>query len=376
MFILSALMLKAQQEPIEIEETSGRTDEPNVIRHVVPFLTITPDSRAGALGDAGAATKPDINSIYWNPAKYTFMEDQAGLSLSYTPWLKALGANIYLGNLAGYLKIDDLQSVGFSLYYFNLGEITLTSPDGTVLDTDTPNELSFNAAYSRKFSENIGGSVGLKYIVSRIFSNSANASSDGREYIPGRSVAADISVYYEDEVNLGDKNGEMAFGMNISNIGTKMTYTEGGEKSFIPTNLRLGGRLTTNIDEFNSFSIIGDINKLLVPTPDPDKGVDQFNDVSLVEGMFRSFGDAPGGFQEEMREIMFSLGAEWWYSDQFAIRGGMYHEHATKGNRKYGTVGVGLKLNMLSLDFAYLLPFGSNSPLKDTLRLTLGLNIN
>jgi len=370
----STLITFGQNPERDISELDGRGEDLNIIDYVVPFITITPDSRAGAMGDIGAATSADVNSIYWNPAKYAFMDDDMGASLSYTPWLKNIGADINLANLGGFVKLDDMQAVGFSLNYFNLGSITITDENAAVTGEDNPNELALSAAYSRRFSEKIGGSVGLKFISSRIFSSIS--SSDGTKYIPGRSVAADIAVYYEDNVALGDKDGEMGLGMNISNIGNKMGYTEGGQKNFIPTTLRLGGRLTTYLDEYNSIGVSMDLSKLLVPTPDPTKGEDQFDDVSVMEGIFRSFGDAPGGFEEEMREIMIGFGAEYWYANQFAVRGGTFLEHQSKGNRKYATIGVGLKLNMLHFDFAYLLPFDGNSPLQNTLRLTLGATLN
>ena len=358
----------------------------NPIPSTVPFLVIAPDSRAGAMGDAGVATTPDASSQHWNASKYAFIKGEAGIAMSFTPWLRNLVSDINLGYVSGYFRIDDRQVVSGSFLYFSLGEILFRDRYGTELGNFTPNELAIDVAYARKFSDHLSSALTLQFLRSDL---TGGGTQGGEEYNPGISFGADLSVYYQRETKILDKSGEYAWGVAISNLGSKISYTEGTEKSFIPANLRIGGRLTVDLDEYNSLSLTMDLNKLLVPTP-PDYYVDSTDangdkvikdgkaaPSSLPLSWIQSFYDAPGGFKEEFHEIMFSIGTEYWYREQFAIRAGYFHEHESKGNRKYFTAGIGLKLNVFFLDFSYLIPTtGRNNPLANTMRFTLGFTFD
>lgn len=356
----------------------GQEDEINTITTAVPFLMIAPDSRAGAMGDAGVASTPDANSQHWNPAKYAFIEDKIGVSMSYSPWLRALVNDIDLSYLSGYYRLDKMQTISMSLRYFSLGQIQFTSRTGEPMGSAKPNEFAIDAAYSRLFSDNWSGAVTLRYINSNLTEGQFVGSMETQV---GQSVAADIAVYHQSEVSLGERDGLFAFGANISNIGAKISYSETLERDFIPINMRVGAALTTELDEYNKISVMADFNKLLVPTP-PIYGFDSTTaeyyiakgkdpERSVVGGMLGSFSDAPGGFEEEIREITSSIGVEYWYDDQFAIRGGYFYEHETKGNRKYFTMGVGFKYNVFGLDFSYLIPVEQRNPMENTLRFSL-----
>ncbi len=377
------------QNTIYGQITTGElTGQMNVILSAVPFLTIAPDSRGGAMGDAGVATAPDINSQHWNPAKYAFMKGEGGVALSYTPWLRRLINDINLAYLAGYKRLDEKQVLSASLRYFSLGDIIFTNIEGIAQGQFNPNEFAIDASYSRLFSEKFSGGITFRFIRSDLTGGKFVGDSETKA---GISFASDLSAYYLTPVEIGEKNGEVSLGMNISNIGTKISYTQTQEESFIPINMKLGSCFKTNIDEYNSIAFSVDLNKLLVPTPpvyEDSAGVTYIAygkdpNVSVPVGMFRSFYDAPGVERkdgsrsvllEELREITISTGAEYWYREQFAIRGGYFHEHATKGNRKFFTLGIGLKLNVFSLDFAYLVPVYQNNPLANTLRFTLGFD--
>lgn len=358
-----------------------------VITTAVPFLMIAPDARAGALGDAGVASTPDAHSMHWNPAKYAFIEKDMGFSISYSPWLRELVNDINLAYVSGYKKLDKQSAIAGSLLYFSLGDITFTDVVGNSLGNYRPSEFAFDLTYSSKLSDHFSGAIAARYINSNL--TQGQSTSGGQETHAGQSVAADVSFYYQKPVrfNQGLK-GTMAFGANISNLGAKVSYTETTERDFIPTNLRLGTALTIDIDEFNKLSILLDFNKLLVPTP-PIYDIDSLGNplygpdnkkiilagkdpnVGIVSGLFQSFGDAPDGFAEELREITYSIGAEYWYDNQFAIRAGYFHESMYKGNRQYFTLGAGLKYNVFGLDFAYLIPTEQRNPLQNTLRFTL-----
>lgn len=355
----------------------GGGNELNTITTAVPFLLISPDSRSGAMGDVGVATTPDANSLHWNPAKLAFVEDDLGFSVSYVPWLRALVPDINLSYLAGYKKIGDNQAVGLELRYFSLGNITFTDLQGRVLTDYKPNEFALGTSYSRKLSDDFSLSIAGRYIYSDL---TGGQSASGIPTVAGQSVAADVSGYYQRAIRLGKQDADLAFGGNISNIGNKISYTETAVRDFIPINLRLGTSLSTEFDDYNKMSIAFDINKLLVPTP-PEYNTDgeiiegKDPNVSVVSGIFQSFGDAPGGFNEEMREINYSVGTEYWYADQFAIRAGYFFEHETKGGRKYFTFGSGVKYNVFELDFSYLInaskAINGNNPLANTMRFTL-----
>jgi hypothetical protein len=360
----------------------------NTVTTAVPFLMIGPDSRGAGLADAGVASTPDANSMHWNPAKYAFMDKDLGVSISYAPWLRSLVSDINLAYLTGYKKIDEEQAIGASLTFFNLGEITFTDYNGTEYYTAHPNELSLDVCYSRKLSPHFSGGIALRFIRSNLTDGIA-LQGNGLQTHPGYSVATDISGYYQRKFNMGQgmENALFAFGANISNIGAKISYTEDLSRDFIPTNLRLGPSLTLNLDQYNTIMFEIDANKLLVPTPPKynadsaakgvkiiEKGKDP--NVGVVQGIFQSFGDAPDGFSEELHEITYSAGVEYWYDKQFAIRGGYFYEHPTKGNRKYFTIGLGLKYNVFGIDFAYLIPVEQRNPLENTLRFTLSFDFS
>ncbi len=347
--------------------------ENNPIVTAVPSLSIAPDARGGGMGDVGVATSPDINSQYWNPAKYVFMESDAGVSISYTPWLRKLVSDIDLANLSGYWKLDNRQAVSMSLRYFSLGDITLMDEFGFPQGSSHPNELSVDIAYSRLFSEKFSGSVAFRYIRSDLGNGIAQ-----QEIYPGSAVAADVSAYYRTPITLQNTDGTLAFGANISNIGSKISYDKKVSSNFLPTNLRLGSSFDYPIDQYNKISVSADINKLLVPTPQLNpttEDLQAYSDMSPLTGIFKSFGDAPGGFSEEMREISWSLGAEYAYNNQLFVRGGYYNESQYKGNRKYFTAGFGFKLNVFQLDAAYVISTSQTNPLDQTLRFTLGFDI-
>lgn len=372
--VLMAYSLKGQTSV----DGKNESDELNAIRSAVPFLTIAPDSKSGALGDAGVASKPDVNSQHWNAAKYAFVEDNAGLGLSYTPWLRSLQVtDLNLLYLSGFRRIDERMALSGAVRYFNLGEIAEINDQGEVTGQKIrPNEFAIDLGYSMLFSEYISGGLVFRYIRSDIANGTSGlGAGGGAKYEPGNSFAADISTYYQKPVMISSYDGEMAFGLNISNIGNQMSYAQDNESQFIPTNLRLGGRLSMDLDEYNSIGFMLDVNKLLVPT-DRSKIDSTFDtqNIGVIEGALKSFSDAPGGASEEFHEIMWSVGAEYYYMKQFAIRAGYFHEHETKGNRKYFTVGLGLAYNVFSLDFSYLFPAtgGRSNPLANTMRFTLG----
>jgi hypothetical protein len=358
----------------------GSSDELNAIQTVVPFLTIAPDSRAGGIGDAGVATSPDVYSMHWNPAKFAFIDGKGGVGLSYAPWLRTLVPDINIALLTGYTRIDKKQVVSSSLLYSSLGDVPFTDEYGNLERTFTPNEFAFDLGYGRLFSENFSGGIAFRFIYSNL---TGGSYSGGVATKPGISFAADISGYYHKDISIFNKDGEMAYGLNFSNIGTKMSYSDSQTSDFIPMNMRLGTSFTANLDSYNKISLAFDLNKLLVPTPpiysseNPDSiiaGKDP--NVSVPVAIFQSFYDAPGGFKEEMHEITYSIGAEYWYNNIFALRGGYFYEHETKGNRKYFTAGAGFKLNAFTLDFSYLMPVVQNHPLARTLRFSLAFDIH
>ena len=333
----------------------------NTITTAVPFLSISPDARAGGMGDIGVATSSDINSIHWNSSKLAFNEKKSGFSISYTPWLKALVNDMFIAYVSGYSKMKGDQAIGGSLRYFSLGNITFTDNNGNTIRDFKPNEFAFDLAYSRKLSDYFSGGIALRYIHSNL---TGGTSVEGTDSKAGNSAAADISAYFQKDIEIGDKEAVLTAGANISNIGAKISYTETGTKNFIPTNLRIGPGLKLKLNEYNDLSFGLDINKLLVPTP-PIYTQDSTNsandvilygqdpDVSVASGIFQSFSDAPGGTKEELKEINIGFGMEYWYDKQFAFRAGYFYEDKTKGNRKYFTLGAGLRYNVFGLDLAY-----------------------
>jgi len=358
-------------------QNDGSTREWGTITTAVPFLMIGPDARSGGMGDVGAATTPDGNSIYWNASKLAFVEKSVGFNVSYVPWLKGLVDDIGLGYVSGYSKIGDKQTVGASLRYFSLGNITFTNDQGVNQGTYKPNEFAVDLAYSRKLSENFSAAVVGKFIYSNL---TLGQNVGGVESRAGTSVAADISMYYKKPLRFSrGKTGEWGLGVSINNIGNKISYTSSTEKDFIPTNLKIGTTFSMDIDDYSFISFSADINKLLVPTPPVLDSLGQpippykDNNVPPVQGMIQSFYDAP--FKEELQEINYAFGLEYWYDKQFAIRGGYFHENPHKGNRQYFTLGAGLRYNVFGLDFSYLIATNPNNPLKNTLRFTLSYEI-
>ncbi len=344
----------------------------NPITTVAPFLSISPESRGSAMGDAGAATSADVYSQYWNPAKYAFIEDQFGLGLAYTPWLRELVNDIGLVDVVGYYRFDDNQTISGSLRYFSLGEIQWTDESGVNQGKIMPNEFSIDLAYSRKFSDHWSGAVSPRFIRSDLYSGYGD---DGA--YPGNAFAVDIAAFYNrDNVYIGDYQSRYAFGMNLSNIGSKLSYDKGDTHYFLPANMKLGASLELDIDDYNSIMGTVDVNKLMVPTPSEGATSDEYNDMGSLEGIFKSFGDAPGGFEEELQEIMFSLGVEYTYDDSFFVRGGYFYEHENKGNREFFSVGAGFKMNVFALDVSYLVPTSATSPLANTLRFSLSFGVD
>ena len=351
----------------------------NTITTAVPFLLISPDSRAGGMGDVGVATSPDANSLHWNPAKYSFIDEDMGFAVSYVPWLRELVPDINLSYISGYKKLNKNDVIAMELRYFTLGDITFTDVIGNNLGQYKPNEFAIGSSYSRKLSDQFSLAISGRYIYSNL---TGGQSAGGIATNAGQSIAADVAGYYVKDIRIAKKDAELAFGANISNIGNKISYTETSTRDFIPINLRLGAAVNTDFDEYNKISFAFDLNKLLVPTPPMynDSVSDQIDlgkdpNVSVVSGIFQSFGDAPGGFNEEIREINFSVGTEYWYNNQFAIRAGYFNEHNTKGGRKFFTFGSGVKYNVFALDFSYLInasrAINGNNPLANTMRFTL-----
>lgn len=354
------------------------SQELNAIQTVVPFLSIAPDSRAGAMGDAGVATTPDAYSQHWNPAKFAFIDGKAGVGISYSPWLRNLVPDINIAYLTGYYRIDEKQVASGSLLYSSLGDVPFTDDFGNLERTFKPNELAFDLGYSRIFAENFSGGIAFRFIYSNL---TGGSYSGGDATKPGISFAADISGYYRKDVTMFSKDGELAFGLNFSNIGSKMSYSDAQTSDFIPMDMRFGSAVTINLDSYNKITATIDINKLLVPTPpaynisgEIVSGKDP--NVSVPVAIFQSFIDAPGGFKEELHEFTMSYGAEYWYNNQFAVRGGYFHENETKGNRKYFTAGAGFRLSVFTLDFSYLMPLAQNHPLARTLRFSLSFDFN
>ena len=352
--------------------TSALSQVNNPIVTAVPSLSIAPDARAGGMGDIGAATTPDVNSQFWNPAKYVFMESDAGFSISYTPWLRKLVSDIDLAYVSGYWKLDKQQAFSASLRYFSLGNIDIVDIQGTFMQSAHPNELAVDLGYSRLLSDKFSVAVALRYIRSDL-NNGINLAG-GTEMVPGSAVAGDVAAFFKTPIALPSVDATLNLGLNISNIGSKISYDKNTSSNFIPTNLRLGGSFDYPMDKFNKISVSLDLNKLLVPTQN-SMTAKEYSDLSPLTGIFKSFSDAPGGFKEELREVMWSLGAEYAYNNQFFVRGGYFNESQYKGNRKYFTAGAGFKLNIFQLDAAYIMSTAQSNPLDQTLRFSLSFDL-
>ena len=357
-----------------------KVDMFNPEKNSVTSQSIAPDARAGGMGDVGAATDPDVASQFWNPAKYPFTISRAGVSLNYTPWLRQLVSDIDLAYLVGYYRIGDYSAVSGSLRYFSLGEVFYGDTDDTQM-TLNPYEMSLDVAYSIMLSEKFSIAAGVRWIYSDLTYNYSDTSS------PGSAFAVDLAAYYQNYVNIGQRECQLGIGLDISNVGSKINFGGDENSEFLPANLRLGASLMVPVDEYNRFSIAVDANKPLVPTmpvkmdgeSDEDfitRKQNDYYDVSPISGIFKSFGDAPGGFKEEMQEIRWSVGAEYVYNDKFSLRAGYHHESENKGNRKYFTVGAGFKMNVFSLDAGYVIATAKSNPLDQTLRFSLSFDMD
>lgn len=351
----------------------------NTIVTAVPFLRIAPDARSAGMGEAGIATSPDPNAMHFNASKLAFLDNQVGLSATYTPWLRALGLNdVYLAYLSAYYKINDLQAVGASLRYFSLGVIQYTDENSQPLNTGRPNEFELAVAYSRKLADRFSAGITGKFIYSNL---AAGQTVPGGETIEvGIAGAADISFTYQTPIELGASESNLTLGLALTNIGSKITYTRSTVRDFLPANFGLGAAWDIDFDEYNRLTFTADLNKLMVPTPcqgpdcdvAPQNGIPDYKEKSPVSGLFSSWADAPEGFSEELKEFYFSVGAEYWYDRQFAVRAGYFNENIQKGGRKYLTVGLGLKYNIFGLNFSYLVPTtNQRNPLDNTLRFSL-----
>ena len=373
LYILGLLTLLA------LPAAAQKEDFFNPVNTSVTSQTIAPDARSAGMGDVGVATDPDVVSQYWNPAKYPFTISRAGVALNYTPWLRELVNDMDLAYLAGYYRIGDYSAVSASLRYFSLGEVFLGTSDDAM--TINPYEMSLDVAYSLMLSETFSIGAAVRWIYSDL---TYDYTSDTA---PGTAFAADLACYYQNYINLGQRECQLGLGLNISNIGSKISFGGDNNSEFIPTNMRLGASLMIPIDEYNRFTIAADANKLLVPTyPKQEDGEStedyqervqkNYYDVSSISGIFKSFGDAPGGLKEELQEVQWSVGGEYVYHDKFALRAGYHHESANKGNRKYFTVGAGFKMSVFSLDAGYVIATAKSNPLDQTLRFSLSFDMD
>ena len=374
--ILAALLFVAISSAVNAQE---KTDIFNPERNSVTSQTIAPDARAAGMGDVGAATDPDVNSQYWNPAKYPFCISRAGVAVNYTPWLRQLVNDMDLAYLAGYYRIGDYSAVSASLRYFSLGEV-MTSEDAGAM-TVNPYEMSIDVAYSLMLSEKFSLAAAVRWIYSDLTYDYTDDTT------PGSAFGADLAFYYNNYIMLGHRECQLGIGLNISNIGSKITFGGSERSEFIPANMRLGAALMVPIDEYNRFTIAADANKLLVPTyplqeegesgEDYDRRIQtDYYDISSIAGIFKSFGDAPGGFKEELQEIRWSIGGEYVYNDKFSLRAGYHHESENKGNSKYFTFGAGFRMSAFSLDCGYVWATAKSNPLDQTLRFTLSFDMD
>lgn len=385
--LVLGIMLNIQQSVAQSGILNGQDTSRRVITTAVPFLGFAPDSRASGMGDAGVATSADANSVHWNNGKLAFVESDYGFALSYSPWLGKIVDDMSVSYVSGFYKIDRIQTVGVSLRYFDLGEINLTGEQGQDNGFENPREMAFDATYSRKLSESMGIGVTARYI----WSNVAGQITGAPGAKNGKSVAVDLGFYYAKDILISGRDTQLAFGAHISNIGAKLSYSTEENADFIPINLRIGTAIKTSLDPYNTLTFALDFNKLLVPTPpiyelDDNGNViedNQGNPIisrgkdpnrNLISGMLGSFADAPDGFSEELKEIMISLGVEYWYRDLFSGRAGYFHEHTSKGGRKYFTMGLGFRYQKFGLDFSYLIPTKQDHPLAETIRFSLLFN--
>lgn len=378
--VLMSLLMTGVIAKAQMQETGQNLDY-NVISTAVPFMIIAPDARSAGMGDLGVSTSPDVYSMHWNPAKYAFIEDDFSVGLAYSPWLRKLVPDMNIAYLALSKRVSGKSTIAGTVKYFSLGEINFRGPNNEDLGTYSPNEFAIDLCYSRKLGDYLSASVAGRFIYSHLTQGVTNNSR------AAWSVAADIGVYYQKPIYMGSVDGAFSWGVAITNMGSKMSYSNANSRTdFVPTNLRLGPSILVNIDDYNSIAFAVDVNKLLVPTPpiyNEDgtilKGKDP--NVSMIQGMIQSFYDAPDGFSEELKEFTLSVGAEYWYNKVFAVRAGFFHEAKMKGNRRYLTFGAGLRYNVFALDVSYLVPVNNTAtsgtnPLEGTLRFNLAFNIN
>ncbi len=388
--LIASLLILMVSPSVVFAQDDIKNNEFNPVNTGVTTLGITPDARGSAMGNLGAATDPDIDSQYWNPSKYAFAYSSGGIGISYTPWLRKLVNDIFLANLSGYWKLGsgDNQAISASFRYFSLGEVTMGDDTGATIQTINPYELAFDIGYSRKLSEKFSMGVALRYILSDL---SYNDAYSGEQTNAASAFAADISGYYVTYPMVGRNECQFAWGFNISNIGSKVSYNNGADNAFLPTNLRLGASFMFPLADYHTMAFGLDLNKLLVPTKprqsdydmdtpegqsEYEEALDNWNNMSPITGIFKSFSDAPGGFSEELKEINFSIGAEYAYNQQFFARMGYYYENASKGGRSYFGFGAGFSLNVVRLDASYMLATAQSSPLDQTLRFTLSFDMD
>jgi len=388
-FLLVTFLMDVKGQDNELNQGALQL---NTITTAVPFLLIAPDSRSGAMGDVGVSSSPDANSMHWNIAKLAFAEKEMGVSISYSPWLRKLVPDINLSYVSMYKKVGDKGAIGGSLRYFSLGDIKFTNEQGDPIGDFNPAEFALDVGYSQKFGERFSGGLAMRYIYSNL---TGGIDVGGADTKAGKSFAVDVGVFYtNDEAEIFGQDAIFNWGVSITNIGSKISYTNDAVADFIPINLRFGPSATFELDDYNSITILTDINKLLVPTPpvyatdENGNPIDADNDgkqdiaegkdpdVPIVTGMIQSFSDAPGGFSEELKEYNISAGLEYWYNKQFAVRTGYFHESAIKGNRRYITAGLGLKMSVFAIDFSYLIPLTQDNPLANTFRFSLMFNFD
>lgn len=388
--LMASLLILMVSPSVVFAQDDIKNNDFNPVNTGVTTLGITPDARGSAMGNLGVATDPDIDSQYWNPSKYAFAYSSGGIGISYTPWLRKLVNDIFLANLSGYWKLGsgDNQAISASFRYFSLGEVTMGDDTGATIQTINPYELAFDIGYSRKLSEKFSMGVALRYILSDL---SYNDAYSGEQTNAASAFAADISGYYVTYPMVGRNECQFAWGFNISNIGSKVSYNNGADNAFLPTNLRLGASFMFPLADYHTMAFGLDLNKLLVPTKprqsdydmdtpegqsEYEEALDNWNNMSPITGIFKSFSDAPGGFSEELKEINFSIGAEYAYNQQFFARMGYYYENASKGGRSYFGFGAGFSLNVVRLDASYMLATAQSSPLDQTLRFTLSFDMD
>jgi hypothetical protein len=367
--LISTITYAQVNDPDTPQGVTGQQEgDRNVITTAMPFLVISPDSRSGAMGDVGAALSPDANAVQWNAARLAFVENEVGASLSYSPWLTRIGVDdMSISYLSGYYKLSREQVIAVDLKYFDLGSITFQETARDIPKDYSPKEFSISAAYARKLSDNLSGSMTARLARSNLF-GSYQGGSGNADIKPATALAFDIGVFYTKPLVFNGNDAQFSSGLQISNIANKVSYSSADNEQFLPINLRLGTAFKTSLDAYNTLTISLDFNKLMVPS---------VNDTAktLLDGMFSSFGDAPGGAKEEFREINIGTGAEYWYNNVFAVRAGYFYEHESKGGRQFFTAGLGFRYQVLGLDFSYLIPTKQDNPLADTLRFTASFNL-